>query len=144
LREQLVGESSCPSIAQLLTRSNRLLEVFALLEEVNAIKDKESSHYEVRVHEYERLVRVICDDHVAAAKIHIQDAGICEELKGAIVAECKEILDFRVAAERWHLEMDSRSKDRVISFGEKLSCRFVAAMLEDRVTLVNHLLQINY
>jgi aspartate kinase len=46
--------------------------------------------------------------------------------------ECKEILDFRIAAERWHLEIDARSKDRIVSFGEKLSCRFVAALLQDR------------
>jgi aspartate kinase len=81
------------------------------------------------------LVQVICDDHVAAAETYIRDRDIFEELKAAILAECKEILDFRLAAERWHLEIDSRSKDRVISFGEKLSCRFVAALLEDKVIL---------
>lgn len=114
---------------------HRLLEVFALLHEVNAIKDKEDAHYESRVNEYERLVQVICDDHIAAAYTHIQDQEICRTLKGLIVAECTEILDYRLAAERWHLEIDSRSKDRIISFGEKLSCRFLTALLEDKVTL---------
>ena len=83
--------------------------------------------------EYERLVQVICDDHIEAAEAQIQDRGLCQELKRLIIAECKEILDFRIAAERWHLEINSRSKDRVISFGEKLSCRFVAALLQDKV-----------
>lgn len=112
--------------------TSRLLEVFALLQEVNAIKDKEDVLYELRADEYERLVQVICDDHVAAAEGLIQDQEICQNLKGLIVAECKEILDYRLAAERWHLEIDSRSKDRIISFGEKLSCRFITALLEDK------------
>jgi aspartate kinase len=30
------------------------------------------------------------------------------------------------------LEVDGRSKDRIVSFGEKLSCRFLAALLRDR------------
>jgi aspartate kinase len=87
------------------------------------------------VNEYERLVHVICEDHVGAAKSHIQDPSILSKLSGEIVAECKEILDYRVAAERWHLEIDSRSKDRIISFGEKLSCQFMTALLQDKVGL---------
>jgi aspartokinase len=46
------------------------------------------------------------------------------------------LIDFRLAAERWKLEIDSRSKDRIVSFGEKLSCRFVAALLLDRVSII--------
>ena len=90
-------------------------------------------HYESLVTEYERLVQVIRDDHVAAAASHVQDPNILSKLSHDITAECKEILDYRLAAERWHLEIDSRSKDRIISFGEKLSCRFMAAMLQDKV-----------
>lgn len=97
------------------------------------VKDTESVHYESLVAEYERLVQVICDDHVAAAKSHIQDPSILSKVSAEIVAECKEILDYRLAAERWHLEIDSRSKDRIISFGEKLSCQFMAALLQDKV-----------
>ena len=85
--------------------------------------------------EYQRLVQVISDDHITAAEAHVKNREICQTLKGHIKAECKEILDYRLAAERWHLEIDSRSKDRIISFGEKLSCRFLAALLEDKVTL---------
>jgi len=81
------------------------------------------------------MVQVICDDHVAAAKLHIGDERIFLSLKKEIEDECKEIIDYRIAAERWHLEIDSRSKDRVVSFGEKLSCRFVTALLQDRVSL---------
>jgi len=115
--------------------SFRLLEIFGVLEAVNAVKDAESVHYESLVSEYERLVQVICDDHISAAQSHIQNSTICSNLRLEIIAECKEILDYRLAAERWHLEIDSRSKDRIVSFGEKLSCRFIAALLEDRVWL---------
>jgi aspartate kinase len=107
-----------------------------VLEAVNAIKDTDSVHYESLVNEYERLVQVIREDHIAAANSHLRDPTILAKLSGEIVAECKEILDYRLAAERWHLEIDSRSKDRIISFGEKLSCQFMAALLRDRVGCV--------
>jgi aspartokinase len=72
-------------------------------------------------------------DHIAAAESHITDETIRAKLIKEVRGECQEIIDYRLAAERWHLEIDSRSKDRIISFGEKLSCRFIAAVLQDRV-----------
>jgi aspartate kinase len=36
-------------------------------------------------------------------------------------------------AKRFNLEINSRAKDRVVSFGEKLSCRFMTHLLRDRV-----------
>jgi aspartate kinase len=104
-----------------------------VLESVNSIKDPETVHYESLVNEYERLVHIIAGDHVAAAESHIQDETIRARLIREVRGECQEIIDYRHAAERWHLEIDSRSKDRIISFGEKLSCRFIAALLQDRV-----------
>ncbi|PVH85550.1 aspartate kinase-like protein [Cadophora sp. DSE1049] len=112
--------------------TSRLLEVFGVLEEVNSIKDIESVHYESLVTEYERLVHIICEDHVHAARTHIQDESIQAALVKEIEDECKEIVEYREAAQRWHLEIDGRSKDRIVSFGEKLSCRFVASLLQDR------------
>ncbi|TAQ90446.1 hypothetical protein B7494_g1258 [Chlorociboria aeruginascens] len=112
--------------------TSRLLEIYEVLQSVNVFKDSESVHYESLVNEYERLVRVICVDHVSAAETHIHNPVICSNLIKDIEGECKEILDYRIAAERWHLEIDSRSKDRMVSFGEKLSSRFVAALLQDR------------
>lgn len=118
-----------------LAESNcyRLLEIYGILESINSLKDADSVHYETLASDYERLVKVICEDHVAAAKANIRDEHLCSKLVGEIEGECKEILDYRMAAERWHLEIDSRSKDRLVSFGEKLSCRFVATLLRDRV-----------
>ena len=104
-----------------------------MLETVNTVKDAESVHYDSLVKEYERLVQVICQDHIDAAKTYIQQEHIQAPLVKEIIAECHEILEYRLAAERWHLEIDSASKDFLISFGEKLSCRFLAALLMDRV-----------
>ncbi|PQE12015.1 aspartate kinase protein [Rutstroemia sp. NJR-2017a BVV2] len=112
--------------------TSRLLEIYGILESINSLKDTDSVHYETLASDYERLVKVICEDHVAAAKANILDEHLCSKLVGEIEGECKEILDYRMAAERWHLEIDSRSKDRLVSFGEKLSCRFVATLLRDR------------
>jgi aspartate kinase len=109
----------------------RLLEIYKILEEANSIKDTESVHYGTLVTEYERLVHVICEDHIKAAN-QIQDGSIRAELIKEMEKECKAIIDYRLAAERWHLEIDSRSKDRIVSFGEKLSCRFMTALLQDR------------
>ncbi|CAL3966023.1 unnamed protein product [Diplocarpon coronariae] len=112
--------------------TSRLLEIFGVLEAVNAVKDTESVHYESLVAEYERLVQIVCEDHVLAARGHIRDKGIQDSVARQIEDECKEIIEYRIAAERWHLEIDGRSKDRIVSFGEKLSCRFLAALLQDR------------
>ena len=111
-----------------------MLEVFGVLANINTVKDTESVHYESLGSEYERLVHVIRDDHVGAAKSHIEDQAIQSSLINEIEAECRELIDYRLAAERWKLEIDSRSKDRIVSFGEKLSCRFVTALLQDRVS----------
>ena len=110
-----------------------LLEVFGVLESMKTVKDTESIHYESLVREYERLIQVICEDHLKAAQSNLKDPALTARLSAEIRSECKEILDYRVAAERWNLEIDWRSKDRIVSFGEKLSCRFMAALLEDKV-----------
>ncbi|TDZ22461.1 Aspartate kinase FUB3 [Colletotrichum orbiculare MAFF 240422] len=52
-------------------------------------------------------------------------------LEQEIRDECQELVEYIVAARRFNLEVNSRSKDRCISFGEKLSCRFMAALLKD-------------
>ncbi|KFZ07702.1 hypothetical protein V502_09848 [Pseudogymnoascus sp. VKM F-4520 (FW-2644)] len=112
--------------------TSRLLEVYSVLESVATVKDTDSVHYDSLVQEYKRLVQIIQDDHVHAAETSIRDLKIRNALATEIISECKEILDYRLAAQRWHLEIDSRSKDRIVSYGEKLSCRFMTALLRDR------------
>ena len=53
-------------------------------------------------------------------------------VKEDTVKECQLLTEYLEAAKRFHLEVNSRAKDRVISFGEKLSCRFMACLLKDR------------
>lgn len=53
-------------------------------------------------------------------------------MKEDTVKECQLLTEYLEAAKRFHLEVNSRAKDRVISFGEKLSCRFMAYLLKDR------------
>jgi aspartate kinase len=114
-----------------LVRS-RLLEIYGVLESVSRVGDTDTVHYDSLVKEYERLVAVIREDHINAAQTYIADPAVQSDLVAEIESECNEILDYRLAAERWHLEIDSRSKDRIVSFGEKLSCRFMTALLRDK------------
>lgn len=107
--------------------------MFGVLESIKIVKDAESAHYERLVQEYERLVQIICDDHLEAAQSNLQDPILMAGLSTDICRECKEILDYRVAVERYDLEIDWRSKDRIVSFGEKLSCQFMTALLKDKV-----------
>jgi aspartate kinase len=79
-------------------------------------------------------VHLIEQDHIKAVCSYIQNQNLRMNLIGEIQNECQAILDYRVAAKKACLEIDFRSKDRIVSFGEKLSCRFVAAMLQDRVS----------
>ncbi len=97
-----------------------------------AVAEADTVHFDTLVSEYERLVRVISADHVEAAQTYIQNPAIQTSLTEEIHTECSEILDYRRAAQKFHLHIDGRSKDRIVSYGEKLSCRFMAALLRDR------------
>jgi aspartate kinase len=116
-----------------LTPHQRLLGVFSKLKGVAAASSDEETQNEL-VEAARQLVQEICNDHIFAT-----DAFVTKntELKAALAQEirdeCQELAEYIVAAKRFNLEVNSRSKDRVISFGEKLSCRFMAALLKDRV-----------
>ncbi|RKF56337.1 Aspartate kinase FUB3 [Golovinomyces cichoracearum] len=112
--------------------TSRLLEILDLLRVANSTKDRDSWQYEKITNHYESLVRLICEDHIKAAQREIHDPNILSDLIKNIESECKEIFDYRIAAERWRLEINERTKDRMVSFGEKLSCQFLVAILEDR------------
>ncbi len=84
--------------------------------------------------EAKHIVDEICDDHVAAADSFIRDPQIGAILKADTERECHLLIDYLEAAKRFNLEINSRAKDRVVSFGEKLSCRFMTCLLKDRVS----------
>lgn len=79
------------------------------------------------------LIDDITNDHVSAVKTFIKNPELQASLDQEIRDECQELVEYIVAARRFNLEVNARSKDRCISFGEKLSCRFMAALLKDLV-----------
>lgn len=109
-----------------------------MLKDLDVVKASEAVHHESLVHQYEGLVRVICEDHIHAAQTYINDESIQAALIKDIETECDEIKEYRAAAKQWELvrNLPVKSKDRIVSYGEKLSCRFVAALLRDRVSLL--------
>ncbi|KAL8404158.1 hypothetical protein RB594_009137 [Gaeumannomyces avenae] len=109
--------------------TSRLLEVFRRLKALEPSPEPIQSEL---IDEAKRIIQDICDDHVAAAEAVLQDADLRAALCKEIRDECSELAEYIVAAKRFHLEVNGRSKDRVASFGEKLSCRFMACVLRDR------------
>jgi len=85
------------------------------------------------VGEAKSLIRDICSEHLGAVRAFLHSPDLRASLARDIESECQELIDYIEAARRFNLEVNSRSKDRVISFGEKLSCRFMAALLQDQV-----------
>jgi aspartate kinase len=73
---------------------------------------------------------------VAAADTSIRDEALRATIKCDIESECRTLVEYLEVAKRFNLEINSRAKDRVVSFGEKLSCRFMACLLKDRVRLL--------
>lgn len=115
-----------------MTARLRLLLVFRKLEDINAAVGRKDIQHEL-LEEARELVHTICQDHVAAAETFIRNPELRASLCAEMHDESDELVEYVVAAKRFKLEPDSRSKDRIVSVGEKLSCRFMAAMLKDRV-----------
>lgn len=86
--------------------------------------------------EAKHIVQEICIDHVAAADNFVRDSQLSSLLKAGIEVECQLLVDYLEAARRFNLEINARAKDRVVSFGEKLCCRFMTCLLKDRVSFL--------
>ncbi|OIW29848.1 aspartate kinase [Coniochaeta ligniaria NRRL 30616] len=111
--------------------TSRLLEVFSKLQAIAAA----TSNHEVQddlIEQARRIVDAICVDHVAAADSFIRDEKLRKAITADIESECRTLVEYLEVAKRFNLEINSRAKDRVVSFGEKLSCRFMACLLKDR------------
>lgn len=81
-----------------------------------------------------RIVHDICKDHVETADTFVRDPQLNAQLREETEKDCQLLIEYLEAAKRFKLEINSRAKDRVVSFGEKLSCRFMACVLRDRVS----------
>ena len=82
---------------------------------------------------YDEVVEALRVDHIQAAKDTLKDAGILAKFEEEVNAECEGLIKILESAQ--HLEeVTSRAEDKIVSKGEKLSCRYMAALLNDRGT----------
>ncbi|OAL02751.1 aspartate kinase [Phaeosphaeriaceae sp. SRC1lsM3a] len=82
---------------------------------------------------YDDIVEAIRTDHIQAAKDTIKDAEILANFTEDVNAECESLIKILESAQ--HLEeVTNRAEDKIVSKGEKLSCRYMAALLSDRGT----------
>lgn len=109
-----------------------MLEVYRRLRHIDAAAGAQDTQAEL-TEEANGIIQDICNDHVLAAETFVNDATLKEALKQDVKNECQEIVEYIQASKRFKLEINSRSKDRVVSFGERLSCRFMTYVLKDRV-----------
>nr|XP_036583020.1 aspartokinase [Colletotrichum truncatum]KAF6791916.1 aspartokinase [Colletotrichum truncatum] len=110
--------------------TSRLLGVYNKLKGIAAATNDEDAQNEL-MNQAKSLIDDITKDHVSAVQTFIKDQELKASLEQEIRDECQELVEYIVAARRFNLEVNARSKDRCISFGEKLSCRFMAALLKD-------------
>ncbi|MCJ1260206.1 Aspartokinase [Lobaria immixta] len=94
---------------------------------LRAAREAESS----KSQNYEDIVNCIRDDHIQAAKSFIHSHEIILQLLDAISKECQDLIAFLAATQKVG-EISPKSTDKIISKGETLSARFVAAVLRDR------------
>ena len=104
-----------------------------LLEAIRCATSSETSTIEL-----DKVIDTIKDEHIIAArnaipKVSSQEGPrILETLLEDIEGDCKMLRSFLKAT--WTVgEVTDRTKDRVLSVGEKLSCRVVAASLSANV-----------
>ncbi|CAK7264093.1 Aspartokinase [Sporothrix epigloea] len=112
--------------------TSRLLEVvrnLQLLGPAAAMSD-EASQIQL-VEAAQDIINSICNEHVTCAQSSVSDPALRDALCKEIEDECRELAEYVTAIKRFNLEVNARSKDRVISFGEKLSCRLMTYVLRD-------------
>lgn len=110
--------------------TSRLLEVYRRLRDLSSTSNTEATQNEL-VEQAKDIMASICAEHISAVKTFVKNPDLASTLSQEIQAECQELIEYIVATKRFHLEINARSKDRVVSFGEKLSCRFMTAILRD-------------
>ncbi|KAK9481338.1 Aspartate/glutamate/uridylate kinase [Lipomyces japonicus] len=80
---------------------------------------------------YIDIVETIKQDHFSVARSLIKSPEILKDLEDAIDKECVLLTKFLTAAQVID-EISPRTKDNIIGTGEKLSCQFMASLLNDR------------
>lgn len=80
---------------------------------------------------YKEAVEAVRHDHVSEAKVQIKDVKIREQLLADINTECDTVEKFLEAAQVID-EVSPRTMDSIMSAGEKLSCLFMSALMNDQ------------
>lgn len=83
--------------------------------------------------EYIGIIDAMRDDHIQASKDVIRDQALLTELVKNIESECTKVSRLLSAAQILD-EISPRTLDNIIGTGEKLSCLFMTALLQDRVS----------
>ena len=83
-----------------------------------------------RSQDFKRLIGDVQLDHLESVDTYIQSDKIRSRLKTEITDECALVVRILEAAQTLG-ETSPRSRDKVMSTGEKLSCRFMTALLQD-------------
>lgn len=94
---------------------------------MRAARDAENS----QSREYRTLVEAVRLEHVQVLQDQVNSAEIRDQVVADISGECDRVLKVLEAAQTLG-EISARCVDKVISTGEKLSCRVMAALLQDR------------
>ncbi|KAK7684980.1 hypothetical protein QCA50_011815 [Cerrena zonata] len=108
--------------------SSRSDSIFASFSMTPASGQKEP---EAPKNSFNRTVDLIRSEHMTAARTSIRDPDILKQLQDEIERDCDGLRDFLFAAQVID-EISPRSKDSIIGFGERLSCKIMTAILQDR------------
>ena len=84
-----------------------------------------------RSRQYQTLVDAVRQEHVQVAQEQLKSVDLKDQVVADINGECERVLKVLEAAQTLG-EISARCVDKVISTGEKLSCRLMAAILQDR------------
>ncbi|KAG0367293.1 Aspartokinase [Mortierella sp. AD032] len=101
-----------------MTRTNELLKAAA-------------SALEPGSTEFIDTVQDIQHDHLTAAREHISNGTILKRVEKEVREDCSHLQTFLQAVQTIE-EISPRSKDAIMAVGERLSCRIIAGILEDR------------
>lgn len=83
--------------------------------------------------QYAEIVQLIEDDHIQAARETIKNPDLLDAFIEQVKAECRsltKILDSALYLE----EVSKKAENKIISKGEKLSCNYMAVLLQDNDT----------
>ncbi|OJJ55323.1 hypothetical protein ASPSYDRAFT_209815 [Aspergillus sydowii CBS 593.65] len=94
---------------------------------LRAARDAEDSHSK----QYLSLIEAVRLEHAEVVETQISSDQLRAQLISEIDTECERVLKVLEAAQTLG-EISARCVDKVISTGEKLSCRLMAAFLQDR------------